>query len=65
MSRTEETAKTGTCARDRRAILQLVLNVHVKHSEQISNIKVTKAVVCVIRGMCYAYKRTFAYNRKE
>ena len=30
-SRTEEPAKAGTCARDRRALQQLALNVHVKH----------------------------------
>ena len=28
-----EPAKTGTCARDRRALQQLALNVHVKHSD--------------------------------
>ena len=33
LSRTEEQAKTGTCARDRRALQQLALNVHVKHSD--------------------------------
>ena len=33
MSRTEEPAKASTCARDRRALQQLVLNVHVKHSD--------------------------------
>ena len=26
-------AKAGTCARDRRALQRLVLNVHVKHSD--------------------------------
>ena len=31
MSWTEEPAKAGTCARDRRALQQLALNVHVKH----------------------------------
>ena len=31
LSRTEEPAKVGTCARDRRALQQLALNVHVKH----------------------------------
>ena len=35
LSRTEEPVKTGTCARDRRALQQLALNVHVKHSGQI------------------------------
>ena len=29
-SRTDEPAKVGTCARDRRALQQLALNVHVK-----------------------------------
>ena len=29
----EEPAKVGTCARDRRALQQLALNVHVKHSD--------------------------------
>ena len=31
LSRAEEPA--GTCARDRRAVQQLSLNVHVKHSD--------------------------------
>ena len=35
LSRTEEPVKTGTCARDRRALQQPVLNMHVKHSHQI------------------------------
>ena len=30
LSRTEELGKAGTCARDRRALQQLALNVHVK-----------------------------------
>ena len=30
-SRTEKPAKCGTCARDRRALQQIALNVHVKH----------------------------------
>ena len=29
----EEPTKAGTCARDRRALQQLALNVHVKHSD--------------------------------
>ena len=33
VSRTREPAKAGTCARDRRALQQLALNVHVKHSD--------------------------------
>ena len=33
LSWTEEPAKAGTCARDRRALQQLALNVHVKHSD--------------------------------
>ena len=33
MFRTEELANAGTCARDRRALQQLALNVHVKHSD--------------------------------
>ena len=33
LSQTEEPAKAGTCARDRRALQQLALNVHVKHSD--------------------------------
>ena len=33
LSLTEEPAKVGTCARDRRALQQLALNVHVKHSD--------------------------------
>ena len=33
---TEEPAKAGNCARDRRALQQLALNVHVKHSVQTS-----------------------------
>ena len=33
LSRIEESAKAGTCARDRRALQQLALNVHVKHSD--------------------------------
>ena len=33
LSRTEEPAKAGTCARDRRSLQQLALNVHVKHSD--------------------------------
>ena len=35
LSRTEEPVKDGTCARDRRALQQLALNVHVKHSDVI------------------------------
>ena len=31
LSRTEEPAKAGTCVRDRRALQQLSLNMHVKH----------------------------------
>ena len=31
LTRTTEPAKAGTCARDRRALQQLVLNVNVKH----------------------------------
>ena len=31
LSRTEEPAKGGTCARDRRALQQLALNMHAKH----------------------------------
>ena len=31
--RTEEPAKSSTCARDRCALQQLALNVHVKHSD--------------------------------
>ena len=31
LSRTEEPAKSGTCAHDRRALHQFALNVHVKH----------------------------------
>ena len=33
LSQTEEPAKAGTYARDRRALQQLALNVHVKHSD--------------------------------
>ena len=33
LSRTEEPTKAGTCTRDRRALQQLALNVHVKHSD--------------------------------
>ena len=33
LSRTEEPAKAVTCARDRRALQQLALKVHVKHSD--------------------------------
>ena len=33
LSRTEEPDKAGTCARDRRALQQLALNVHVKQSD--------------------------------
>ena len=33
LSRTGEPAKAGTCARDRRALQQLAMNVHVKHSD--------------------------------
>ena len=33
LSQTKEPAKAGTCARDRRALQQLDLNVHVKHSD--------------------------------
>ena len=57
LSRTEEPAKVGTCARDRRALQQLALNVHVKHSDLLVLVPasgVTKAVVCVIlsAGWC-------------
>ena len=33
LSWAEKLAKAGTCARDRRALQQLALNVHVKHSD--------------------------------
>ena len=33
LSWTEEPTKVGTCAHDRRALQQLALNVHVKHSD--------------------------------
>ena len=33
LSRTEEPTKASTCARDRRALQQLALHVHVKHSD--------------------------------
>ena len=33
LSRTEEQAKADTCARDRRVLQQLALNVHVKLSD--------------------------------
>ena len=33
VSWTEEPAKAGTCARDRRALQQLALNVHFKNSD--------------------------------
>ena len=33
LSRTKEQAKAGTCARDRRVLQQIALNVHVKHSD--------------------------------
>ena len=36
LSRTEEPAKASTCAHDRRALQQLALNVHVKHSDLTS-----------------------------
>ena len=36
LSWTEEPVKTSTCACDRRMLQQLALNVHVKHSDQIS-----------------------------
>ena len=32
-TRKKEPAKPGTCARDRRALQQLALNVHIKHSD--------------------------------
>ena len=34
LSRTEEPAKVGTCARDRRALQQLALIVQVKHFDR-------------------------------
>ena len=40
LSRTEEPAKVGTCARDRRVLQQLALNVHVKHSYSYSTVTV-------------------------
>ena len=36
LSQTEEPAKASTYARDRRALQQLALNVHVKHSDLTS-----------------------------
>ena len=33
LSRTEEPAKAGTCAHGKRALQQIALNVHVKHSD--------------------------------
>ena len=37
LSRTEEPAKAGTSARDRRALQKLALNVHIKHSDLTKN----------------------------
>ena len=34
--RTEEPAKADTCAHDRRALQQRALNVHVKHSDDLT-----------------------------
>ena len=36
LSQTEEPAKVGTCARDRRALQQLALNVHIELSDPVS-----------------------------
>ena len=36
--RIEEPTKARTCARDRRALQQLTLNVHVKHSDLTGNL---------------------------
>ena len=54
LSRTEKPAKAGTCTRDRRALQQLALNVHVKHSDltnQWSTTGLSKAVVCTVLSM--------------
>ena len=40
---TEEPAKAGTCARDRRALQKLALNVHVKHSDQTYGVILTES----------------------
>ena len=48
LSRTEELAKAVICARDRRALQQLALDVHDKHSDLIDLIacRYTGPVVC-------------------
>ena len=52
LSRTEEPAKVGTCARDRRAPLQqFALNVHVKHSEVERSLMVRWVVGSILHGV--------------
>ena len=57
LSRTEEPAKAGTCAHDRRALQQLALNVHVKHSDltwwQLRFPLSMSGTLCYVFGMCY------------
>ena len=44
--RTEDLAKAGTCARDRRVLQQLALNVHVKHLDLTAYYCTNIAVCC-------------------
>ena len=43
-------AKVGTCARDRRALQQLALNVHVKHSDLTCGHFSSRAFMIKVRG---------------
>ena len=55
--RTEQPVKAGTCARDRRALQQLALNVHVKHSELTFRVSCYSTfVVGAISEMCQPFR---------
>ena len=58
LSRIKEPAKADTCARDRRALQQLALNVHVKHSDLTWAFKTEK----FINYYCHCYKKNYDFH---
>ena len=55
-NQTEEQAKAGTCAHDRRAVQQLSLNVHVKHFDLACN------HYDYLYTMCMCFDSKMGYN---
>ena len=53
----------GTCARDRRALQQLVLNVHVKRSDLMSPVKSFDNISCPVADLEQKIKGVFGWIR--